>query len=116
MKKVLGIAAAAFTLTIALADANAWERKTTTTGPQGNSRSVEASGKCTGNSCTYKRVVTTPSGEKRVIKRKVVTGPNGKTVSYGAAGRCSGDSCSYAGGAVGPNGGVVTGSGTVKRH
>jgi hypothetical protein len=38
------------------------------------------------------------------------------TVAYGASGSCSGNSCNYSGGAVGPNGGTIKGSGTIKRY
>ncbi|NJM33610.1 MAG: hypothetical protein HC850_01670 [Rhodomicrobium sp.] len=116
MKTLLGFAAVAATaLSMAAVDANAWDRNTSVTGPYGNSRSVEAHGECSGDSCTYKRVVKTPSGKTRAVGGKA-TGSNGGGVAYGATGSCSGGSCSYSGGAVGPNGGTIKGSGTVKRY
>jgi hypothetical protein len=115
MKSLLGFALAASVLTMAVADANAWDRKTSATGPYGNSRSVEAHGEFSGDSCTYKRVVKTPSGETRAVGGKA-TESNSGTVAYGASGSCSGNSCSYSGGAVGPNGGTIKGSGKIKRY
>jgi hypothetical protein len=129
MKTMMSLAAAACVLTLAAADANAWQRNTTSTGPNGNSRSVESSGGCSGGTCGYSRSVTGPMGNTRTRSRTVtdqgdgvswdrersVNGPNGNTVTYGGSGSCSGGSCSYERGRSGPNGSVSR-SGTVSRY
>jgi hypothetical protein len=132
MKSMLSLTAAtACILALASADASAFNRKSTSTGPNGNSRSVESSGGCSGGTCTYSRSVTGPLGRTRTRSRSVsgssgesgaswersgtATGPNGNTVTYGGSGSCSGGTCTYERGRTGPNGSVSR-SGTVTRY
>lgn len=129
MKTMMSLAAAACVLTLAATDANSWERKTTTTGPNGYSRSVEGSGGCSGGECGYSRSVTGPGGTTRTRSGSVsdhgdgvswdrersVTGPHGNTVTYGRSGSCSGGSCTVERGRSGPNGSVSR-SRTFSRH
>lgn len=130
MKKILAAGlASACVMAFAATEAGAWQRKTTSTGPNGNSRSVESSGGCSGGSCTYQRSVTGPGGNTRTRSRTVtdggdgdgwnrsrtVTGPAGNTYTTSRSGSCDGDSCSYERTRTGPNG-SVTRSGTVSRY
>ncbi len=132
MKKTLALAtAAAALMAMTAADANAWQRKTSSTGPRGFSRSVESSGNCSGGACTYSRSVTGPLGNTRTRSGTVAdtgggsgaswqrsgsaTGPNGNTVTYGGSGSCSDGTCTYSGGHSGPNG-SGSHSGTVSRY
>ena len=122
--------AAAVVLSFAVADANAWERNSTATGPRGNSRSVESAGGCSGGTCSYAREVTGPAGNSRTRggsmngasgedgaswqRGATATGANGNSVTYGGSGSCSGGICSYESGHSGPNG-MVSRFGTIAR-
>lgn len=91
MKKSIAFAAAALTMMALAADANAWTRSGSATGPRGGTWSSQGSGSCSGGSCSH-------SG--------TVTGPNGGTSSYGGSTSCSGGSCTHNGTVTGPNGGT----------
>lgn len=132
MKNLLATAlAGACFMAFAATEVSAWERKTTTTGPNGYSRSVESSRGCSDGSCSFEREVTGPAGNTRTRSRTVtrdddgdgvswdrgrsVTGPAGNTVTYGGSGSCEGGRCSYERSRTGPNR-SVTRSGTVSRR
>jgi hypothetical protein len=129
MNKMFALAAAAACVVAMSGDANAFQRHSTFTGPNGNSRSVDSAGSCSGGTCSYNRTVTGPRGGTRTRSGSAsntgggaswqrggtATGPNGNTVIYGGSGSCSGGTCSYQGGASGPNG-SVSHSGTVSRY
>ena len=62
MKKLVLLSALAGTLSIAaVADASAWTRSGTSTGPRGTS-SVQASGSCANGSCSRSATRTGPAG------------------------------------------------------
>jgi hypothetical protein len=97
MIRMLTISVLATALSLAAAaDANAWTRKGTWTGPHGTS-SVYATGSCANGSCT------------RQITR---TGPNGNSVVRNGSLTCGGGTCNGTSTATGPRGKSVTRSGT----
>jgi hypothetical protein len=63
MKKLLTMAALAGSLSVAtMAEANAWTRSGTVTGPNGNTVTRSGSGGCAGGVCTGTRTTTGPRG------------------------------------------------------
>lgn len=81
------------------ADATAWNRHGSSSGPRG-STSTDASGSCADQSCT------------RSVTR---TGPNGKTSTRQGSASCTDGSCSGSSTTTGPSGAARTRSGSVSR-
>lgn len=87
MKKLLTMAALAGSLSVAtMAEANAWTRSGTVTGPNGNSVTRSGSGGCAGGVCTGTRTTTGPRGNS-VTRSGVATrgyvGPYYRGYRYG---------------------------------
>ena len=82
-----------------VADANAFSRNGTVSGPRGTS-SVSANGSCAGGTCS------------RAITR---TGPYGGSVSKSGSASCNSATCSGSSTTVGPHGGTVTRNSTISR-
>ncbi len=102
MKKLMVMTAGAFVAATAFAaDADAWERRSTITGPAGNSAHVEAYGSRGGG--TWSR-------------NRTITGPNGNTATLGATGSCSGGECNINRSRTGPAGNTVNRSTTIRRY
>lgn len=100
MKKIIAFSVLSAALTMgALADANAWERKGSVTGPRGTS-TVESSGNCTGASCS------------RQVTR---TNPFGQSATREGEGSCENGTCSGARTTTGPRGQKVTREGSISR-
>jgi hypothetical protein len=101
--KALLIAATTATLSLAaVADANAWTRNSTTTGPYGGSVHSSGSGSCSGYNCSS-------SG--------TYTGRYGQTATRNSATACNPatQSCTRNSTVTGPNGGQVNRSSTISR-
>jgi hypothetical protein len=81
------------------ADANAWTRSGTITGPRGTS-TVNGSGSCANGAC---------SGS---VTR---TGPNGYSVTRQGTASCSGGVCSGSSQITGPRGGTIYRQGSISR-
>jgi uncharacterized low-complexity protein len=63
MKKLFLMSAVIGTLSIAaVADANAWTRSATSTGPRGGTSSLSASGSCANGTCNRSATRTGPAG------------------------------------------------------
>ncbi|MGA7807728.1 hypothetical protein [Bradyrhizobium sp.] len=63
MKKFFIASAIIGSLSVAaVADANAWTRSVSSTGPRGGTSSVQASGSCANGSCTRNVTRTDPAG------------------------------------------------------
>ncbi|MBO0906080.1 hypothetical protein [Jiella sonneratiae] len=94
----------AFTTTAALslgfvAEAGAWTRHGTVTGPRGTA-TIDGSGSCYNGSCS------------RQVTR---TGPYGNSVSRQGSVSCAGGACSASRTTTGPRGATVTRQGTIRR-
>lgn len=83
-----------------VADANAFSRNGSVTGPYGRTGSVSASGGCSDGMCS------------RTVKR---TGPYGGSVSRSGSASCSSGACSGTRTTTGPNGGVIVRNGSISR-
>ncbi|MGF1500568.1 MAG: hypothetical protein ACFBSD_02025 [Paracoccaceae bacterium] len=81
------------------AEASAWDRNGSVTGPRGTS-TVQGSGSCSGGACA-----------RNVTK----TGPAGHSATRQGSGSCSGGSCSGSRTTTGPRGQSATRSGTISR-
>jgi hypothetical protein len=91
VKTILAASSLAVVLSFAAAaDANAWTRATTVTGPRGTS-TVTASGACANGVCN------------RQVTR---TGPRGYSVSRQGSAQCAGGVCTTSSVATGPYGGT----------
>jgi len=102
MKKLMVMTAGAFVAATAFAaDADAWERKSTITGPAGNTAHVEARGNRDGNEWS---------------RGRTITGPNGNTATLGATGYCYGGECTVERSRTGPAGNTVTRRSTIRRY
>jgi len=100
MTKLIAISALAVALSIgAAAEANAWTRSGSFTGPRG-ATSSSGSGSCANGSCSAQR-----GG----------TGPKGNSWSHSGSGSCSGGTCSWGGQATGPRGNSYNYSASVSR-
>lgn len=98
MKSMITTAALASLLTAAIvAEASAWERKVTVTGPHGTN-TFHAQGSCSGSSCS---------------RSATATGAYGRTATRSGSGSCSGNSCSGSRTTTGPRGNTVQRSGSV---
>jgi len=103
MKKLLALTAGAFVATTAFAaDADAFERRSTVTGPAGNQVHTQGSIKQTG-----------PGQWER---QRTITGPSGNTATLGATGSCSGGECNINRSRTGPAGNTVGRSTTIRRY
>jgi hypothetical protein len=89
MKKFLVIATATVSVMALTADANAWSRKNTVTGPGGNTVTHQSKGHCDNASCSR-------SGR--------ITGPAGNSVTYGGSTSCHDGVCTRKGKITGPRG------------
>lgn len=96
----LAVAVLGLTLGASIAEAG-WSRKSSVTGPNGNTVSRSGSGSCSGGSCSASRTTT---------------GPYGNSVSRSGSGSCSDGTCSGSRTTTGPNGNSVTRSGSVSRY
>ncbi len=127
-KFIIAATLAASTAALFAADASAWERNGSVTGPRGNTFSGEAQGSCSGGTCSRSRTITGPQGniynrqgrvtrdgEGGYSRQGSVTGPGGNSATYGGSGQCSGGTCSYSGGRTGPAG-TSTWSGSGSRY
>jgi len=102
MNKIMALTAGAFFAATAFAaDADAWQRNSTVTGPAGNSAHVQAQGECYGGTCSRSRTIT---------------GPNGNSATLGATGSCYGGQCTVSRSRTGPAGNTVTRHGTISRY
>jgi hypothetical protein len=102
MKQIMALTAGAFVAATAFAaDADAWERNSTITGPAGNSAHVEAYGSRGGG--TWSR-------------NRTITGPNGYSATLGATGSCAGGECNIERSRTGPAGNTVTRRSTIRRY
>lgn len=100
MPKTIAIPAlVAFLATGIAADASAWERKGSFTGPRGTS-TVEGSGSCAGRACS-----------RDVTK----TGPLGRAFSRQGSGSCADGRCSGSRTTTGPSGQSWTREGSISR-
>jgi hypothetical protein len=100
VKTILAASSLAVVLSFAAAaDANAWTRATTVTGPRGTS-TVSASGACANGVCS------------RQVTR---TGPNGYSVSRQGWAQCAGSVCTTSSVTTGPRGRSVYRSGVIYR-
>lgn len=75
---LLSASAAAVLIGFAL-EANAWERNSTTTGPQGYSATSQAQGSCANGSCQRSRTVTGPYGNSATYQSSTTRTENGWT-------------------------------------
>ena len=101
MRTLLTASALTAAMTIGMiADAMAWERKGSRTGPRGGTSSVEAFGNCSGGSCS------------RSIMR---TGPKGYTATRDSNASCSGGSCTGTRTTTLPSGETFTREGSFTR-
>ncbi|MEM6973228.1 MAG: hypothetical protein AAF577_10535 [Pseudomonadota bacterium] len=101
MTRTIAIPALAALLAIGVAaDASAWERKGSVTGPRGGTSSVHGSGSCTGGSCS-----------RDVTK----TGPWGYSATRQGSGSCAGGTCSGSRTTTGPRGRSWTRQGSISR-
>jgi hypothetical protein len=102
MKMTFAVAAAvAGLLAMTAADANAWTRNSSVTGPNGRTVTRSETGSCAYGSCS---------------RQGTVTGPNGNQVTYGSSTTCANGTCTHNGHATGPNGRTVTRKGTWTRY
>ena len=101
MNRILALSVLTATLTLATADANAWTRNGTVTGPNGTAH-VQAWGSCANGSCS------------RTITR---TGPYGYSVTRQGTIACdrAAGSCNYNSQTTGPRGYTVYRQGTITR-
>lgn len=100
MKKFLAVSSLAVALTcLTIADASAWTRAATVTGPRGTA-TVRASGGCAYGVCG------------RTVTR---TGPYGATMSRTGSASCAGSVCTVNRTTTGPHGNTVTRTGTFYR-
>jgi len=103
MKKIMALTAGAFVAATAFAaDADAFERRSTITGPAGNQVHVQGSVKQTG-----------PGQWQR---SRTITGPAGNTATLGATGSCYGGECTINRSRTGPAGNTVNRSTTIRRY
>jgi len=101
MKKIMALTAGAFVAATAFAaDADAWERRSTITGPAGNSAHVEAYGS---------------RGDGQWSRHRTITGPAGNSATLGATGSCYGGECQINRSRTGPAGNTVRRSTTIRR-
>ncbi len=102
MKKLMVMTAGAFVAATAFAaDADAWERRSTITGPAGNQAHVEAYGS---------------RGGGQWERGRTITGPAGNTATLGASGSCYGGECNIERSRTGPAGNTVNRSTTIRRY
>jgi len=102
MKKIMALTAGAFVAATAFAaDADAWERRSTITGPAGNSAHVEAYGS---------------RGGGQWERGRTITGPAGNTATLGATGSCYGGECQIERSRTGPAGNTVNRNTTIRRY
>lgn len=100
MNKLMTTTLLAATLSLAAAaDANAWTRSGSVTGPRGTTN-FGSSGSCSGGACSWQ------GGG---------TGPAGRSWSRSGSGSCSGGTCSWQGQGTGPRGNSYSYSGSVSR-
>ncbi|MGH6939256.1 hypothetical protein [Hypericibacter sp.] len=100
MRKLLAITAIAGAVTLgAAADADAWTRNSTVTGPRGTT-TIQGSGSCANHSCS-----------RNVVR----TGPTGNVTTLQGSASCAGGSCAGTRTTSFPNGGTVTRQSTVSR-
>ena len=100
MKKLIVMSALAVALSVAAtADASAWTRNGTITGPRGTS-TIQGSGSCANGTCS--RAVT-------------ATGPNGNTVTRQGSATCAYGVCAGSRQTTGPRGNTVYRRGVVIR-
>lgn len=100
MKSILTASSLAVVLSFMVAaDANAWSRSKTVTGPRGTA-TVNASGACVAGVCS------------RQVTR---TGPYGNSVTRQGIAHCSGGVCTTSSVATGPRGRTVYRSGVIYR-
>jgi hypothetical protein len=91
VKTILAASSFAVALSfMATADANAWSRSTTVTGPRGTA-TVTASGSCANGVCT---------------RQATRTGPRGYSVSRQGTAQCAGGVCTTSSVVTGPYGGT----------
>jgi hypothetical protein len=91
VKTILAASSFAVALSfMATADANAWSRSTTVTGPRGTA-TVTASGSCANGVCT---------------RQATRTGPRGYSVSRQSSAQCAGGVCTTRSVVTGPYGGT----------
>jgi len=129
MKKIMALTAGAFVAATAFAaDADAWERRSTITGPNGNSAHIDAQGECYGGACTRSKTITGPEGQSVHVdggihrtgpgswsRSRTITGPNGNSATLGATGSCYGGECTVNRHRTGPAGNTVSRSTTWRR-
>lgn len=100
MRKTIALSVLALALSLgAAADAQAWSRRASSTGPAGTS-TVDASGSCSGGNCS------------RAITR---TGPGGNSLSRAGSASCANGSCTGTSTTTGPGGQTRTRTGSVTR-
>lgn len=101
MRKTIALSVLALALSLGAAtdEAHAWSRRASSTGPAGTS-TVDASGSCSGGSCS------------RAIIR---TGPGGNSVSRVGSASCANGSCTGTRTTTGPGGQTRTRTGSVTR-
>lgn len=92
MKSMIATTALAGLLSMSLvAQASAWERNGSLSGPRGTN-TFSAQGSCSGSSCS---------------RSATATGANGRTATRNGSGSCSGNSCSGSRTTTGPGGQTV---------
>lgn len=98
MKGMITAAALASLLTVTMvAEASAWERKASVSGPRGT-KTFSAQGNCSGDSCT---------------RSATATGVYGGTATRNGSGSCNGGSCSGSRTTTGQAGNSVNRSGSI---
>ncbi len=94
MKKIMALTAGAFLAATAFAaDADAWERRSTITGPAGNQVHTQGNAQRT--------------GDGGWTRNRTITGPAGNTATLGASGSCDGEGCNIQRSRTGPAGNTV---------
>ncbi len=130
MKKLLALTAGAFVAATAFAaDADAWERRSTVTGPAGNSVHIQGQGSCYGSECSRTKTYTGPAGNKVHVqggiqgtapgqweRGRTITGSAGNTATLGATGSCYGGECQIERQRTGPAGNTVRRSTTIRAY
>lgn len=127
MTKLVAISALVAALFFGMAaDAGAWERHGTFTGPRGTT-TTSGSGSCAGGNCSWQGGGTGPRGNSWSRQGTAScsggtctssgggTGPQGGSWSRSGTTSCSGGTCTSTGGGTGPRGGSWSRSGSFSR-
>lgn len=127
MTKFIAIAALAAAMSVvAVADASAWTRSGTVTGPRGTS-TIQGSGSCANGTCSRSVTRTGPYGYSATKQSSAScaggtcsrsatrTGPYGYSVTKQGSASCANGVCSGSSQTTGPYGGTVYRQGSISR-